>query len=339
MRFGAVKAFFATPDAAGKLALVADLKTSTRVEFLRAAIEIGILEHLRTPSTLDGLARGIAVGQVDLLRSFLDLGVSLGELNSKGNVYSLRGRRSRLLSDPTNDPYKALLLEAWKYHGPVYADLGRRLMGLAPGRYLESTGGLVARSSRTLEPFIAWYARKAVARRKPTRILEIGCGSGIYLKCAAESHGGISGLGVDIQEEAVRQTKDNLERWGLGKVFQVWKGDVRELPDDLRGPYDMITMYNNIYYFAENAREALFTMVREMLASDGMFVLVSTMSGSSSVSRAFDVVLRSTEGCFPLPELPVLVAQLAAAGFGAIRKDALLESSDLYGVRASTSRR
>src|SRR5205823_11436505 len=112
----------------------------------------------------------------------------------------------------------------------VYRHLAGRLRGEPLGDYLEATGNTIARSSRVLEPFVADFAREMAGKDRPVRILEVGCGSGVYLRHAAEANRLATGIGVDMHKDVVRLAAANLEEWGIGDRFRVVRADIRRAP-------------------------------------------------------------------------------------------------------------
>ena len=51
------------------------------------------------------------------------------------------------------------------------------------------------------------------------------------------------------------------------------------------GPYDLITLHNNIYYFATAERTALFTGLAGKLTETGAICVVSMMAGTTALTR------------------------------------------------------
>lgn len=334
MNLRTLATFLRTPRIASKLALLGDLNGLSRLHFLRAAADLGLLKVLKTPSRLEDIARQLGAERTELLDGLLDLGVSVGELTGRDGVYGLKGKRARLLADEDADAYAAYLQEALSYHGSVYEALDARIKGAPLGDYLTATADLVARSSRTLEPLMRDFVRAAVRSRHPHRLLEIGCGSGVYLRHAAEAAPGLTGTGIDLHEAAVRQARENLRAWGLSARFDVRRSDIRSPETDLGGPYDMATLYNNLYYFPPDGRTALFRTIRPLLADNGTLAIVSLMRGASVASRNFDVVLRSTQGCYALPDAQETARQLAAADFRDVEVRIIMPSAHFAGLLA-----
>ena len=96
----------------------------------------------------------------------------------------------------------------------------------------------------------------------------------------------------------------------------------------------MITLYNNIYYFPLEERVALFQTLRDLLAPDGALALVSMMQGDSMEAANFDLVLRSTIGGAPLPELNEVSQQLRDGGFTHIKQTRLMFGEPFFGLLA-----
>lgn len=334
MIFKTILAFLRIPHLLQQLQVRRDLHAFLRVHFLHAALETGLLSLLRTPTAKEEINEQLAVQRSDLLDSFLDFGVHLGELKRENGRYTLQGARSRALAEIESDPMAAFVQEYAHYHGSVYLNLPARLTGAPLGNYLEKTADLVARSSRILEPFMGNYVQSIVRTNQPLRLLEIGCGSGIYLRYAVAANNQITGMAIDMQEKAVQQAQRNLVDWGIDHHFQVFTANIYDRPSDFQGPFDLITLYNNIYYFPVEERVALFQTLRPLLASGGALALVSMMRGESLEAANFDLVLRSTLGGAPLPELHEVSRQLRDSGFTQIKQTRLMFGEPFFGILA-----
>jgi ribosomal protein L11 methyltransferase len=64
--------------------------------------------------------------------------------------------------------------------------------------------------------------------RQPSTVIDIGCGSGI-LSIAALKLGATSALGVDIDAESVRNSRENADKNGIGEEFIIGQGSVAEV--------------------------------------------------------------------------------------------------------------
>jgi Methyltransferase domain len=218
----------------GALLAWRDAVPFVRLHYLAVAVDLGLLEELRrAPATAEELGVRLAIGNRALLDAFLALGESLGELRCRAGRWSLRGRRSSALAAPEADTMRAMVQEAIGYDAAVYAGLAAHLRGAPPGGYLQATGAVIARASRLVEPVLAPLLRSLVAKRHPRRVLDVGCGTGVYLVHAATAGGlQLTGLGVDLDAAVVELARQRLASAGLAARFEVRHADVRavELP-------------------------------------------------------------------------------------------------------------
>ena len=323
-----------TPHLKTLVQLRSDLHAFLRFNFLYAAFESGLLHALRMPASKADLESRLGIQRPELFESLLDMGVALGELGNGNGVYWLKGQRAQVIAASDGDPYAAYLQESVMLYGSLYRHLPERLKGAPLDDYLASAGDLVARSSRIVEPLVADFVKRVVSTHAPLRMLEIGCGSGIYVRHAAEANPQLTGLAMDMLPEVAEQARQNLAGWGLRERFQTIVGDIRQPPAGVVGPFDLITLYNNIYYFTREERTRLFQMLRTQLQDGGGLALVSILRGNDIDSVNFDLILRSTQGCAPLPTLDQLVEQLRANGFRKIKSEQLAPGESFYGVLA-----
>jgi 4-hydroxy-2,2'-bipyrrole-5-carbaldehyde O-methyltransferase len=328
-------ALLRSPGLSARLRLRRELRSFLRLQFLAVALETGLLDLLRSPMTIEDLADHLQPARPDTLVTLLDLGVALGELRCTRMRYRLRSRTSRALSAPTGAALRAGLLELVDYHAAAFRSLPGHLLGGSQEDFLASRGMLIARSSRLVEPVVGVLMRGLVSGRGTMRILELGCGSGVYLRHASEANAHAMGVGVEIDPEVANAARDSLSRWGLAERFSVTRADARRLPPDLAGNFDLITLYNNIYYVAIDERGALFEMLRARLAPGGRLVLVSMMRGATPASLGLSLVLAGTRGCTALPTEDELMASLRQSGFTRIARRRLLPGEPLAALIAT----
>lgn len=317
------------------LGIRTDARVLTRISFLGAAERIGLLEKLRSPITVEALATGLEVSDSGLLKALLDVGAAVGELRKRDGRYSLKGHRARALAAGGGDALRALTVELTDYHGEVFRDLPALLFGQERGRYLDEYDEVIARSSLILQPFIARFVRRVVKERHVDRLLEIGCGTGAYVRSAAEAGPRLRAVAIDVSARACALAAANFDAWGMADRCTALHADIRQpnIPA-LDGSFDLITLHNNVYYFSATERRSLFADLRGRLASDGRLVLTSFFAGKTTTAAEFDLVLRSTAGCWPLPERAELSDALDSAGYRAITFHRLLATDPLFGVLA-----
>ena len=318
----------------GALLAWRDAVPFVRLHYLAVATDLGLLEELRRgPATDRELRARLAVGDQPLLVAFLRLGQALGELRCRTGRWSLQGRRSTALAAPAADTMRAMVQEAVGYDAAVYAGLAAHLRGAPPGNYLRTTGAVVARASRLVEPVLAPLVRSLVAQRHPRRLLDVGCGTGVYLVHAAAASPTLTGLGIDLDVGVVGLARARLAEADLAGRFQVRHAEVRsaQLPT---GSFDLVLLLQNVYYFAVDERPDLLRRLRGLLAPGGALVLASLFAGRSLAAAHYDLLFRATAGCGPLPRRRELDGQLRDAGFTTTRWVQLLPLTSFHAIVA-----
>jgi hypothetical protein len=140
-----------------------DWQAMLRMHFLYAAIECGLVQALESPQTEDELKVGLAGNDPEVLSALLQLGVALGELRFRGNVFSLRGRRARALLEPRNDALAAMIQAAVTYYNDTYRRVASRMRDGGPAGRLVDFGPLVARFSKITEPYVHAFIRRSAS--------------------------------------------------------------------------------------------------------------------------------------------------------------------------------
>jgi SAM-dependent methyltransferase len=313
------------------LATMRAMRASYRVPFLAAAVESGILRLLaRGPVSLDRLATdlGAAPALRDGLEAWLGLGVSLGELGLGPEGYRLRGRLARRLAKPEHDATAALVVETARLHWRLIAETPERLRAARPFTLADQDGPLVARSSRSVEPFVGEAVDDAVPARGALRLLEIGCGSGIYIRRAAMRNPELTALGLELQPDVAAVATGNMAGWGLGSRVEVEVGDVRGRAPD--ASFDLVTLHNNIYYFPVAERVGLLRHVRAFLRPGGRLLLTTVCLGKGSAVDILSLWGAMTAGCGRAPGVAELIAQMQEAGFAPVRSKSLIPGESFH---------
>src|SRR5262249_44020307 len=155
-----------------------------RVCFLATASSCGLLRRLADgPLPLERIAVGMMHDPAmrDGFEAWLDFGVAAGVLSHGAGGYALRGRLARALAGVERDPVAALFEEAGVFHHRWILEATDRVHDGRPFAPDDVPGELVARSSRTVEPFVREAVEDVIPAHEPVRLLEIGCGSGIHI--------------------------------------------------------------------------------------------------------------------------------------------------------------
>lgn len=138
--------------------------------------------------------------------------------------------------------------------------------------------------------------KKYISKTGITEVLDLGCGSGI-LSIIALKLGADWVYGVDIDELAVKASKENLERNGISNDrYDVVKGDVignKEFVKTIEtmGQYDVV-----VANILADVIIPLSAVVRPFLKEEGVFIASGIIEGKEEVVRSallqngFDII-------------------------------------------------
>lgn len=308
-----------------------------RVCFLATAGSSGLLAALKDgPVPFEQLAERFAPDPEtrDALEGWLMMGVKLKEVKYREGSYSLSGSLAKSLSDPNNDDVLALIEEMSQLHHTLITQLPARLREKRLFTLDDGDGTLIARSSRFLEPLVHEAIEAAVPRKGPIRLLEIGCGSGTYVRYSASLNPELTALGLELQPDVAEVARKNLFQWGVSDRTNVEAGDVRKRTP--QGDFDLVTLHNNIYYFPVAQRIEVLAHVARFLKPGGQLLMTTGCQGGSVGMDILSLWGAATEGCGRLPTPDELVDHLEKAGFMRIRCHNLLPGDSYYYFLAFT---
>ena len=222
------------------------------------------------------------------------------------------------------------------YYSDAYRNSADRMHGGELGNDLDKIGGLVARLSKIVDPIIKNFIAAIVRNKNPMRVLDVGCGSGVLLQSTYSANRNATGVGLDIDEAVVRQAKENISAWGLGDRFHIRRGDIRHPPEEISGPFDLITLYNILYYFSKEDRIKLLNDLRSMLSPAGLLAVAMNFNskGKDIGAANLNMVNSSLKGLTPLPDLADITSLLKQCGFGPIKVHRFMPASAFYGIIA-----
>lgn len=307
-----------------------------RLVWLVSALRAGLLGRLsRGAVPFNELAGEMAADPADhdWLRNWLELGVRVGELRCDGGHYSLRGFLARHLAQPKNDAVAAILEEVATLHHTLVMDTPPRLARRERFTLADQDGILVARSSPLVRPFVHEAIDEVVPRRGALSVLEVGAGSGTYIRYAAERNPDLTALGLELQPQVADFANANLREWGIADRAKVAARDVRDQTP--AAAFDLVTFHNNIYYFPAGERIALLSHARALLKPGGKLLLTTVCKGGGPTAVSLDIWSAGTEGCGRLPGPEELVGQMQAAGFIHVRSRRLVPGESFHAFFAT----
>jgi SAM-dependent methyltransferase len=207
----------------------------------------------------------------------------------------------------------------WNYHvvrcpgcGFLYRHPGIRPDRLgdlyAGGRYGDFLGGTYARERRCRYELALDAFAPVFDAGGGRRLLDFGCGNGLFLELAHER--GFDGHGVDLAPDAVAAAR---ERPGGAKAYV---GAPPDVPEIAAGGFDAITLWSVLAHLATPVEDL--TMLRRLLAPDGVLLILTVNAGSLLLKRYRDRWAGFTPNHLKFYSPATLPLLLSRAGFAAV---------------------
>jgi len=290
-----------------------------RAGFISTAISEGIYNVLSNgPASLEDIQRNIGTGiDKEGLKAWLDLGVAIGELDKKNCGYSIKSAFSKKLLMPANDTWKAFFQARVEIFYDYIKNTPALLKQNKKFDFSNSYGELFARSSRTVEPILIDVVDKIIPSNGACRLLEAGCGSGIYIKRACDRNPSLTVIGLELQKPVADFARENTIIWQINNRVTIEHIDVRQFQSDK--PFDIVTFFNLIYYFPENERTDLLHNLGSLLSPGGKLILTTLCPANDPSIRLMNLWSSMTDGFGPLPAPDNVCDQLNDAGFDEIQ--------------------
>jgi len=311
-----------------------ELKSFYKLSFLAAAGESGLLNRLASgTATLDSLAEFYVANSRgrEALEAWLQMGIHLRLLSLGPRGYELRGLAKKL-ARPENDSVLAMVEEVVELHHKLITGTISKLRIGELWSLDDQDGVLIARSSRILEAFQSEIISGTFPANGAPRLLEIGCGSGIYLRHAAERNPSLTALGLELRPAVAEMARTNLRGWGLENRMKIEIGDIREKSPD--ASFDIATLYNNIYYFPVAERVTLLKHIGSFIRPGGFLLLTTCCQGGSLGSEALNLWGAATSGAGRTPAEDELVCQLREASYSTVKTKNLLPGDRFVAFQA-----
>ena len=305
-----------------------------KLSYIAAAKECGLLDKLRAaPMEFDRIAEAYCKGAKarEALAAWLQMGVRLGYLKAGPGGYELKGLAKKL-SLPPNDAALALAQEVAGLHYKLISHTPEKLRRGELWSLYDQDGELIARSSRVMEEF----QKEAIDRYFPVSgavsLLEIGCGSGVYIEHAAARNPALTAVGLELQPNVADVACRNIQEWGLGDRVRIEAGDIRERPPGEL--FDMVTLYNNVYYFPVAERVSLLVHAKCFIKPGGFLLLTTCCQGGSLGVEALNLWGAATADCGRLPGVEEMQNQLREAGYKDVEAVSLIPGERFYAFKA-----
>jgi len=157
------------------------------------------------------------------------------------------------------------------------------------------------------EPLQHWYPRARLQRWRPrfvpfaplvaavppqARVLDLGCGAGLFLALLAQRGDLVEGLGVDASRGAIDRAEDMRSRHRHGAVFAFCCQDARTpLPT---GPWDVVSLIDVLHHVPPAQQAGVVAAAAKVLRPGGLLIIkemATTPWWCAGANRLHDLLL------------------------------------------------
>jgi len=239
---------------------------------LSAAVQTGLL--LRLLERGDTAAGHAAALQLDVRATerVLDVLVAFGwALRDGDTVHAAPEVEADLRQSPGGVQQQMAM---WT-HVPVFLRTGAPLVKM-DGEREQAYANVVAALGRMFAPDAARLAERLP--RAPERVLDIGCGSGVWSLAIAEVHPGAHVTGLDLPAvlEAFRARAAEL---GVADRIATLPGDVHAL--DIPRAFDLVVIANVLRIESPDRAKAIVERAAAALVPGGQLLVVDALAGGT----------------------------------------------------------
>jgi hypothetical protein len=108
--------------------------------------------------------------------------------------------------------------------------------------------------------------------------------------------------------------------------------DIRNKVPDVQ--FDIVTLYNNIYYFPVEERVSLLRHIKGFTKAGGFLLLTTCCQGGSPAVEVLNLWGAATANCGRLPEVSEIVRQLQKAGYKDVETIGLIPGEKFFAFKA-----
>lgn len=139
-------------------------------------------------------------------------------------------------------------------------------------RSLFPKGPLILRTMLQVRPFICPFHRIIPLVPESSRVLDIGCGGGLFLGLLAECGLMIRGVGCDYSAAAIKLAREmHFTHRGSSSILSFYKANVDgELPE---GGFDVVCLIDVLHHIRSPRQEAVFLAAAGKVRPGGLLLV------------------------------------------------------------------
>ena len=268
-----------------------------QAQALAALVELRVIETLlEGPQDAGALGRAHDIPE-ERMQALLQAGAAMGLLRRRrGARFSVTARGAALTGVPG-------LLPMIRHHGAFYRDMGdpvallrgdteTELAGVWPYVFgaREGIDPATARAYSDLmtqsQALVAEDTLRLVSLKGVARLLDVGGGTGAFLRAAAAKRPDLGLMLMDLPE-VVEAAREQMAEAGLGDRATLHPGSFRDAP--LPEGADAISLIRVLYDHEDATVRALLAKCFAALPPGGRLIVSEPMSGGAKPDRATDV--------------------------------------------------
>ncbi|ODA42873.1 class I SAM-dependent methyltransferase [Desulfosporosinus sp. BG] len=284
---------------AGMLALLG--KTTALMEHLgflwvvQTGMELNLWAELERDGSIDDLMALHPGWDKILLDHWLEQAYCQ-DLLIKNNGYFRVTKLGKAINKYRNSGLEALYKELVSHWGIEFAELPQLITNqkekLAFGSDMEEE--LISKASLASEPFVWPFLRSKCQREKWQKVLDLGCGEGLYLNKLACEFPLLHGVGLEMNPVVASRAQERAKETG-GRIHILCEDilSLRNLHDrkqqenelladaerllDESGTFDLCLLNNSIYYFTPEQRIQLLESIKGLLTPGGQVGILTAV--------------------------------------------------------------
>ncbi|WP_162297953.1 class I SAM-dependent methyltransferase [Halalkalibacillus sediminis] len=268
----------------------------------------------------------------DLLRNWVDVGVALKHLRKRPNdrYRTSKSNCGEFLDPDTNHSVGALLKEMMELHVPTILKFPALLNSEDRVEFDHSKFGLtVAETSAILERFSIKRIHNMVNDSEESIVLDIGCGSGGYVRALADRSPNSRITGYDLNPDVILEAKEKSK--GYENVsFET--EDILNM-DYQQDPASLILVHNLLHYISPDKRVELIGKIASWLKVGGKISIMTPLYDGphgKAFASAFNTFFTSHSNLYGLPTLKNIQRYAEQSGLQLVETTPLIREGAWY---------
>ncbi len=251
---------------------------------VQSGLELNLWDELENNKSLDELMLSHPEWNRTLLDHWLEQAYRQ-DLLVKDNERFCISKLGKAIKQYKDHGLEAMYTEMSKHWSLGFAHLSQLIANQEKKLVLSSDmeDKLISKASLASEPFVWPFLRQKCAKEGWLRVLDLGCGEGLYLKKLTDQFPLLQGVGIEMNsavtlraQATIKASEGRLEIL-CENILSLLDGE-KSLPLLNRlGKFDICLLNNSIYYFSQEQRLAILDAVKKLLTPNGQIGILTAV--------------------------------------------------------------